>query len=517
MLGGLESCAMRLSAKLHFRPAVSRAALGRRADKPARWLAALLMTSLVVAQPGPASAASTVPSVTDPRYFAGANVPWFNWGCDFGCSTTNGVSSAGVHSALADGFARLKSANVHAVRWWVFEGDAWQINHDNSGTPTGLNPAVYTDMDAALALADQYDLAYDFVLFSGPTAIPNKWLTDPQQRQHLADTLAPLFARYKDNPRILAWELFNEPEWDIANNKIQLAPVQATVKLLTSTIHAETKNAVTIGSANLDGMSDWGGVGLDFYSPHWYDPMNSGSACAPCTDAATTGGAHGTGGAPIVLGEFYAGRDVNAAQRLKDFRAKGYAGAWAWSLFSDHTGDKMAIDPGAVSSFTSSLAPAPDAGAQPAGPVAGPDSAAPAGGGQAASGGSTSVQLLANWVSPTYVLPGQNVTVYQDLQTAADTDVRMQFDVVDANGHSVASAILDNQHVSQGAISSVSGAVALPNALPPGMYSVKSGAYSPDGQKLLVGSDVATLRVDALPPTPTPVPLPPDDNSSADT
>src|SRR5690242_749081 len=132
----------------------------------------LLLVPLLGSGRQPAFAAAGVPSVTDPKYFVGANVPWFNWACDFGCSTSNGVSSPGVRSSLEAGFARLKAANVHTVRWWVFEGEAWQINHDAAGAPTSLNPAVYQDMDAALALADKYDLAYDFVLFSGPTAPP---------------------------------------------------------------------------------------------------------------------------------------------------------------------------------------------------------------------------------------------------------------------------------------------------------------------------------------------------------
>src|SRR4029077_11021783 len=112
------------------------------------------------------------------------------------------------------------------------------------------------------------------------------------------------------------------------------------------------------------------------------------------------------------------GRDVDTLQRLQDFRAKGFAGAWAWSLFNDHTGDKMAIDLGAVTSFT----------ANPTVPSPGqPQAVANPGG----------IQLLANWVSPTYALPGQDLTVYQDIQTLRDTTVLLRFDMLDDQGQPI--------------------------------------------------------------------------------
>jgi hypothetical protein len=158
----------------------------------------------------------------------GANVPWYNWGC----GANGGVSSASTQITFGAGFARLNDGGGKNARWWVFPGDPWQITRDSAGAPTGVNLAVYADFDAALRLAKTYDLYYDFVLFSGPSSIPTAWMIDDAQRAKLAAALGPLFARYKGHPRVLSWEIFNGPEWDIWNNKIAQAPVQATVKAM---------------------------------------------------------------------------------------------------------------------------------------------------------------------------------------------------------------------------------------------------------------------------------------------
>jgi hypothetical protein len=324
-------------------------------------IASLLVSSLLpllsvtpaAAAPAAAlGAGQRIPLLGESWYLHGANVPWVHWGCDFGCNANGGVSSASSQTVLADGFSQATAGGMHTIRWWVFPGDPWQIARDGAGRPTGVNPSVYADFDAALRLAETHDLYFDFVLFSSPTSLPAPWLTDPAQRASLAAALAPLFARYGDNPRVLAWEVFNEPEFDIWSGKVAQAPVQATVKAIAESVHANSTAYVTVGSAHLDGLSMWVGQGLDFYQAHWYDYMSSDGWCARCTDYATVQARFGLDG-PLVIGEIFAASDTDALQRFEDFYAKGYAGAWPWSLLPNQTADRMTTDLAAAQIFAS--------------------------------------------------------------------------------------------------------------------------------------------------------------------
>ncbi|KKK53278.1 hypothetical protein LCGC14_3096390, partial [marine sediment metagenome] len=300
------------------------------------------------ATPAAAPAPGRIPWQGQDWYLLGANLPWYNWGCDFGCGPNGGASSPTVRAALDSGFSRLEASGIHLARWWVFPGNPWQITRDASGLPTGINPAVYDDFDAALELAEQYDLYYVFTLFSSPGA-PGAWVTDPAQRAKLAEVLGQLFARYGDNPRILTWQVFNEPEWAIWNGKIEKEPVQATVKEIAAAVHANSNAYVSVGSAKLAGLPMWIGLGLDYYTAHWYDSMTGGS-CALCTDYAEVRDRFNLD-APLVIGEFFAGSSIDALQRFEDRYAKGYAGAWAWSLFPNRTNDRMSIGLSAASTF----------------------------------------------------------------------------------------------------------------------------------------------------------------------
>lgn len=284
-------------------------------------------------------------------YLLGANVPWYNWACDFGCNQNGGVT--GNRQTFQAGFQKLKDNNVHVARWWVFPGDPWQITRDSNG-PTGLNPAIYADFDAALELAEQYDLYYNFVLFSGPSHIPSNWITNSANHDQLGQVLAPLFAQYGNNPRILSWETYNEPEYDPLWSSNQ-NNIIGSHNGMANSVHSNSGALVTIGNAYLDGMDIWArnNAVIDYYSPHWYDYMDSGNWCALCQNTEQIRQRWPSiGDKPIVIGEMYAGADGNPSGKMNHFYNSGYAGAWPWSLFPDRTSDNLAIDFPAVKTFT---------------------------------------------------------------------------------------------------------------------------------------------------------------------
>jgi hypothetical protein len=252
--------------------------------------------------------------------------------------------------------------------------------------------------------------------------------------------------------------------------------VQATVKLLASTVHAQTSTAVTVGEATLEGVPLWSGLGLDFHSPHWYDQMASGLMCARCSNVAAIRATGGFDELPIVLGEFYGGPDVDTLQRFNDFRAKGFAGAWTWSLFYDKTMDLKRTDLAAITKFTANPGAGPVITSAP--PAATPEPA-------------LRVQLLTNWVSPTYVLQGQSVSFHQDIRSSSDTTVLVDFEVYDNTGQKISQTAVDNQMLAAGGLASISTTFSLPASLPPGKYVLKTGAFSPDWGTMYAWSDTA--------------------------
>src|SRR5262245_23406138 len=87
-------------------------------------------------------AGSRIPWGDGEWYLHGANVPWFNWQKDFGGNDDGGASSKHSVETFRSTFAGAKANGANVLRWWVFEGDPWQVKRNNAGMPTGLDQKI---------------------------------------------------------------------------------------------------------------------------------------------------------------------------------------------------------------------------------------------------------------------------------------------------------------------------------------------------------------------------------------
>jgi hypothetical protein len=442
------------------------------------------LTSVVPATRAGAEPASAVRATADTRsvrqlppgsritwqgeewYLFGANMAWVTWSRDFGGGEADGVSSAGTRALLDERLANAKANGVNVVRWWVFEGDAWQINRDESGAPAGLNEAIYQDFDAALELAETHDLSYVFVLFSAPHHLPSSWLENPEHRKALANSLAPLFARYADNHRVMSWEAFNEPDFDVWSGKTREEHLRETIREIGRAVHANSIALYTVGMAMLDGLPMVKGLGLDYYQAHWYDYMQPGAWCAICTTYDEVQKRYNLD-APLVIGELYLGADIeNPHVRLQDFYSKGYAGAWPWSIYPEGTEDKLQIDWNSMRIFAGRHL---DLGPRKT-PALMPSAAPPT----QRLGFNTTAQA-----AEVRVAPGTRLPIDVKVTSTAATRVVVDIEVYSPAGEKVHQEARDDQSFGPGETKAFTTFWQVPGDAPPGEYVVKVGIFTP--------------------------------------
>jgi hypothetical protein len=318
-------------------------------------------------------------------YFSGVNVPWQNggFGADFGT-----VEEWGLHAYSSSDtdkmFAELASKGANSVRWWVFADGrgAPEFDSNNGGFVTGFDDRTLPSMADAAQLAAKHNIQLIFTLWSfdmlhadsTPSARGEHagghadLIVDPAKRKSFIDNALIPMLRFKvpgtdytlgTHPAIYGWEVINEPEWGIRESgsvhseirqPVSLVEMQRFVAEVAGTIHRNSDQTVTVGSAAMKWNADkgLGVVGnwwsdaaltrfdpdgyLDYYQIHYYGWMN-GDASYSYSPLRVSWAQAGFD-KPVVIGEHPAnatGTGVSVSQMLAGYLNNCYAGAWGWS------------------------------------------------------------------------------------------------------------------------------------------------------------------------------------------
>jgi hypothetical protein len=299
------------------------------------------------------SPGNRIPWQGSSSYLNGADYPWVHYGNDFGGNAWGayGVHDPGTRAAVDADFARMERQGIRLARWWLFADGRAGIVWDAGGMPKGLDQYVFADLDTALALAQQHHIYLELVLtdvsllykaatVNGVQTGGRPYLvnTPAGQQALLANVFNPIFQRYGHHPQVLAYEVMNEPEWAITEDRAlnagvvqpaSLASFQSLVRQVAASVHSRTHSYVSVGSAASRWVRQWKGLGLDFYSVHYYDWMHP----LADSDLYDSGCSALHLDAPVMVGEYPAGGGTASFRKyLDNWLAGGCAGALVWSF-----------------------------------------------------------------------------------------------------------------------------------------------------------------------------------------
>ena len=283
------------------------------------------------------------------RFIVGVNLPWVGYGTDVGASVwypQGGLSAQpAALEQLDNTLGALARDGISIVRLFLICDARSGVRFDRD-RPIGVDQAVFPDIDALLASARRHHIQLmpvllDFLLCRAAHVVNgvqiggrSRLVTDPNARAALIDrVLGPIVERYGDDETIVAWDVFNEPEWCLEGGGLSrqaAVPFDALQRFLGGAVDGIRRFArqpVTIGCAGTWRLDLVRPLGLDFYQIHWYKRFGWAALTQPVAEL-------GLGDRPVILGEF-AGRSTRIADVLEAAKRAGYEGALVWSVLAD--------------------------------------------------------------------------------------------------------------------------------------------------------------------------------------
>jgi hypothetical protein len=284
------------------------------------------------------------------RFVVGVNLPWIGYGTDVGASAwypAGGLSAQPAALDLLDQtFAALAGDGVSIVRTFLLCDARSGVRFDGDGVPTGLDEAVFPDIDTLLAAARRHNVRLmpvllDFHLCSPRRIVDDvqlggrsRLLTDPDARLAFVDlVLRPIVERYGRDETIVAWDVMNEPEWCLGigplarRRGVAFDALQDFLGQAIQCVREAARQPVTIGCAGTTRLELVRPLGLDFYQVHWYEKFGWASLERSVADL-------GLGDRAVILGEF-PGRSRFVVDVLDAAKRAGYAGALVWSVLGE--------------------------------------------------------------------------------------------------------------------------------------------------------------------------------------
>lgn len=280
----------------------------------------------------------------------GANLPWLDYGQDFGRSAwrpQGGLARPEARERLRRALGKLADSGARLVRLWVL-GDGRSGLREEPGT-LGLDECVPGDLDAALAALREAGLRgllvlMDFLWFA-PARVERgvqlggrrHLVREAEMRAQLLERVfAPIAGSCADRPEVAAFDLMNEPEWATLGTgtldprrSVSRREMRAFLAALAGCVRERAPQPICVGLASSRWRSLVDGLPLDFEQVHWYESLDSLTALARPVAAP------GPGRRAPLLGEFPTRGASLPPERIYEIAEQaGYSGALAWSALA---------------------------------------------------------------------------------------------------------------------------------------------------------------------------------------